>query len=81
MHKFMDLADFNDSKKRKHAREIRAEFIDAIAIWLDKDGMSHNAVLQQVVEKLALVGFASEQEIKETWYDILGADLNKAQSK
>lgn len=70
-HKFMRLPDYGTNKNK----EFRAEHIDAIAIWFEKDGMSHNAVLQQVVEKLAASGFASEYEIKEEWLSLLEDEI------
>lgn len=39
------------------------------------DSVSHNFVLQQVVDKLVEAGWAPEEEIKEEWLTLLKTNL------
>lgn len=61
---YLDLADYK--KKRELTKEVEIMF---------DDGISHNGILQQVVEKLEAAGFASAKEIKEEWLTLLKVEL------
>lgn len=61
---YLDLADYKP--KRELTKEVEVVFDDKI---------SHNGILQQVVEKLEAAGFASAQEIKEEWLTLLKVEL------
>lgn len=66
---FLDLPDYKNSLKLD-------ENPKAIGIFFD-DSISHNGVLQQVVEKLELSGFASAEEIKSEWFNLLQVEMEK----
>jgi len=61
---YLDLPDYKP--KRELTKEVEVVFDDKI---------SHNGILQQVVEKLEMAGFASAQEIKEEWLTLLKVEL------
>lgn len=61
---YLDLPDYKP--KRELTKEVEVVFDDKI---------SHNGILQQVVEKLEAAGFASAQEIKEEWLTLLKVEL------
>ncbi len=64
---YLDLTEYNVHRVRQ---------TKAIGVFFDV-GSSHKGLLEQVVQKLVVAGFATEREIKTEWLTLLQVELQE----